>query len=58
VQVAALSRAMLAVHLAGLEKFDQAEALARELVTRFPGAIDHSGATLDNTLEAIRLLRR
>jgi hypothetical protein len=57
VQVAALARAMLAVHLAGLERYDEAEQLATDLVTRFPGAIDHTGATLDGTLEAVMLLR-
>jgi hypothetical protein len=47
VQVAALARAMSAVHLAGLERFNEAEQVATELVTRFPGAIDQTGATLD-----------
>jgi hypothetical protein len=57
VQVGALARAMLAVHLAGLGRFDEAERFASQLVSGFPGAIDHSGATLDDTLNAIRLLR-
>jgi hypothetical protein len=57
VQVAALARALLAVHLAGLDRFDEAEQVAAELVTRFPGAIDQTGATLDDTLAAIKLLR-
>jgi hypothetical protein len=57
VQVGALARAMLAVHLAGLERFDEAERVAAELVTMFPGAIDDSGASLDDVLESIRLLR-
>jgi hypothetical protein len=57
VQVGALARAMLALHLAGLERFDEAERVAAELVERFPGAIDQSGATLDDTLKSIKLLR-
>jgi hypothetical protein len=57
VQVAALARAMLAIHLAGLERFDEAEEVAAELVRRFPGAVDQTGASLDDTLTAIRQLR-
>ena len=37
--------------------FNEAEQVAAELVTRFPGAIDQTGATLDDTLAAIKLLR-
>ena len=58
VQVPAIARAMLAIHLAGLERFEEAEKLAAELVERFPGAIDQSGSTLDETLIAIKQLRR
>lgn len=57
VQVGALARAMLAVHLAGLQRFDEAERLAAELVKEFPGSVDQTGATLDDTLTAIQLLR-
>ena len=57
VQVGALARAMLAVHLAGLERFDEAERVAAELLTMFQGSIDDSGAPLDDVLESIRLLR-
>ena len=57
-QVPAVARAMLAIHLAGLKRFEEAEKLAAELVERFPGAIDQSGATLDDTLIAIKQLRR
>jgi hypothetical protein len=56
-QVGAVARAMLAVHLAGLERFDEAERVAAELTARFPGAVDRTGAPLDDTLESIRLLR-
>jgi hypothetical protein len=48
---------MLAIQLAGLERFDAAEQVASELVMRFPGSIDQSGAPLDDTLAAVRLLR-
>ncbi len=57
VQVGALARATLAVDLAALERFDEAERVAAELVAMFPGAIDDSGATLDVVLKSIRLLR-
>jgi hypothetical protein len=57
VQVGALARAMLAVHLAGLGRFDEAERVATELASSFPGSIDHSGALLDDLPQTIRLLR-
>jgi hypothetical protein len=57
VQVGALARALLAVQYAGSGKLDEAERLAKELLTLFPGAIDESGAPLDDVLEGIRLLR-
>jgi hypothetical protein len=57
VQVGALARARLAVYYAGHGKIDEAEHLAEELVTAFPGAIDESGASLANVLKGIRLLR-
>jgi hypothetical protein len=57
VQVGALARALLAVQYAGAGKFDEAERFAKELLTLFPGAIDDSGAPLDDVLEGIRLLR-
>jgi hypothetical protein len=57
VQVGALARAKLAVHQAGLGQFDEAERLAQEVLAQFPGAIDESGAPLDDVLEGIRLLR-
>jgi hypothetical protein len=57
VQVGALARAMLAVDLAGVERFDEAERVAAELVSMFPGAVDDSGAELDDVLKSIKLLR-
>ena len=57
VQVGALARALMAVHLAAAGKFEEADRLASEVVTKFPGAIDQSGAPLDGVLEGVRLLR-
>jgi hypothetical protein len=57
VQVGALARALLAVEHAGAGKFDDAERLAAEVATMFPGAIDDSGAPLERLLEGIRLLK-
>lgn len=57
VQVGALARARLAIHYAGLEQFEEAERLAKELVTLFPGAIDESGAPLDDVLRGVQLLK-
>jgi len=42
---------------AGLGRFDEAEQLARDVSFLFPGAIDASGAPLDDLLEGVRLLR-
>src|SRR6185503_5893157 len=57
-QVGALSRAMLAVHLAGLDRFDEAETVARELRANYAGSVDLSCAPLDDVLEAVKLLKR
>ena len=56
VQVGAMARAQLAIYFAGIARFDEAESLAQELIIVFPGAVDHSGASLDDTLAAIQLL--
>lgn len=40
VQVGALARGMLAVHLLGLDRSGEVEQIAEELVTMFAGAID------------------
>ena len=45
VQVGAAARASLATHLAGLDRYDEAERIAVEMVQRFPGAIDETGAS-------------
>jgi hypothetical protein len=57
VQVGALARGLLAMHYAGLDRFDEAERLAAELVRDYPGSIDDAGAPLDDVLEGLRLLR-
>jgi exonuclease V gamma subunit len=57
VQVGALARARLAIHYAGFGRFDEAEKLAEELTSLFSGAVDHSGAPLDDVPQAIKLLR-
>lgn len=57
VQVGGLARARLAVHYVWLERFDEAERLAEEVQSMFPGAIDESGAPLEDVLKAVKLLR-
>ena len=57
VQVGAAARASLATHLAGLDRYDEAERVAVEMVQRYPGAIDETGAVLDDLPQSIRLLR-
>ena len=57
VQVGAAARASLATHLAGLDRYDEAERIAVEMVQRFPGAIDETGAVLDDLPRSINLLR-
>jgi len=58
VQVGALARALLAVHCIGLDKYDEAERWAKQVVQLFPGAVDDSGAPLDDLLTGIQLLRK
>ena len=57
VQVGSLARALLAIHFVGLERYDEAERLAREVAVRFPGSVDTAGAPLDDLLPALKLLR-
>jgi hypothetical protein len=56
-QVGALARAQLAVYYAEIDRFADAERLAAEVVTLFPGAVDRSGAPLADIAEGIRLLK-
>jgi len=57
VQVGALARARLAIYYAELGRLAEAEQLAGEMLAMFPGAIDPSGAPLDDLLRVLRLLR-
>jgi hypothetical protein len=57
-QVGEVARAMLAVHYAGLERYDEAELLAKELLGLYPGAIEESGAPLDDVLAGMQLPKK
>jgi hypothetical protein len=57
VQVGSLARAALAMRFVELDRYDEAERLASEVATRYPGSVDESGASLDEMVQAIRLLR-
>jgi hypothetical protein len=57
VQVGAIARARLAIHYAYLNRFAEADQLTRQLVEQFPGAIDPSGAPLEDVVVGIRLLK-
>jgi hypothetical protein len=57
VQVGAFGRAQLAVFYSVQGTTDEAKALAREVAERFPGAIDHSGRPLVETLRKMKLLQ-
>jgi hypothetical protein len=56
-QVGPLARALLAMYYAELDRFDDAERLATEIVTHYPGSIDSGGGSLDDVLPALKLLR-
>jgi hypothetical protein len=56
VQVGAFARAQLAVFYSNHGKPAEAQALAREVVERFPGAVDHNGRPLTDTLRKLKLL--
>ena len=56
VQVGAFARAQLAALYAADGRIAEGKALAREVVERFPGAIDHSGRPLVETLRNLKLL--
>jgi hypothetical protein len=57
VQVGAFARAQLAVFYSVQGKATEAEALAKEVADRFPGAIDHNGRPLAETLRKMKLLQ-
>ena len=56
VQVGAFARAQLATYYAASGKVDEAKKLAREVVERFPGAVDHRGRALADLLRESKLL--
>jgi hypothetical protein len=55
-QVGALARAQLAVFYVETSRPGQAKALVNEIVTQFPGAVDHGGSLLVETLRRMKLL--
>ena len=56
VQVGALARAHLAGHYADTNRRDEAVALAEEVRKSFPDAVDHSGGSLIEMLQRMKLL--
>jgi hypothetical protein len=56
-QVGPLAMALLAVHYAGLDRLIEAERVAAEIFARYPGSVDSTGASLDEVLAALKLLR-
>lgn len=56
-QVGALARAQLAAYYANAGRLDEAQKLAEEVSTRFPGAVDHAGSRLTDVLRKMKLLR-
>jgi hypothetical protein len=56
VQVGALARVYLAGHYAGTNRRDDAVALAEEVRKSFPDAVDHTGGSLIDTLQRMKLL--
>jgi hypothetical protein len=56
-QVGPFAMALLAVHYAGLDRLTEAERLAGEISARYPGSVDSTGASLDEMLPALKLLK-
>lgn len=56
VQVGALARAQLAAFYAATGKTAEGQALAKEVLERFPGAVDHNGRPLADFLRTMKLL--
>ncbi len=56
VQVGAFARAQLAAFYANHGKPAEAKTLAREVVQRFPGAVDHRGQPLADILRKLKLV--
>ena len=55
VQVGAFARAQLAAFYAASDKVSDAKKLAKEVEERFPGAVDHNGRPLADTLRSLNL---
>jgi hypothetical protein len=58
VQVGAFARVQLAAFYAADGRLAEAKALAKEVAEGFPGAVDHSGRSLVETLRSLKLLGR
>jgi hypothetical protein len=56
VQVGALARVQLAAFYAAEGRSAEAQALAKEVADRFPGAVDHNGRPLIDSLRRLKLL--
>jgi hypothetical protein len=56
VQVGALARVQLAAFYAASGRGEEAQALAKEVIDRFPGAVDHNGRPLVEALRRLKLL--
>jgi uncharacterized protein (DUF1810 family) len=56
VQVGAFGRAQLAVYYATHDRLAEGKALAKEVMDKFPGAVDHRGKPLLDTLRALKLI--
>lgn len=55
-QVGAFARALLAAYYARNGKLDEAKTLAAEVRSQFPGAVDHAGLRLTETLRKMNLI--
>jgi hypothetical protein len=56
-QVGAFGRALLATYYAAAGRAEEARRVADEVIRLFPGAVDHSGARLADTLKKMNLVR-
>jgi hypothetical protein len=54
VQVGALARAQLAMTYAAMGRVDDAKVLVKEIEDKFPGAVDHGGRPLLDSLRRLR----
>ncbi len=56
-QVGAFGRALLATYYANAGRAEEAQRVAAEVTKLFPGAVDHSGARLADTLRRMKLVQ-